>query len=285
MLNFGTCSWNYPSWLGLVYDWPQDRAADYLPDYARHFGTVEIDSWFYQIPSPRDAKAYAEAVPDTFRFTVKAWRGLTGPGRPEAPNPDFLNPDSLARFLDAGAALWPKTDFVMLEFGYLNRQLWPGGPQAFLEALDRFSAQVRARLGALPVQLAVEGRNGPWLDRAWFRALQAAGLAPVLSQRQYLPPVQTLAPLRDLWPRSFVLRLLGEDRAGMEERTGERWDQIVAPAPDLPSLAGFLKTLDTEGFEVTVNVNNHWEGCSPRSIARLRAALEGAAPAGPGPGP
>ena len=40
---YGTCSWNYDSWVGLVYSRPRRTAAEYLPEYAEHFPTAEID--------------------------------------------------------------------------------------------------------------------------------------------------------------------------------------------------------------------------------------------------
>ena len=44
----GTCSWNYDSWIGLVYDRKAPYSAAYLNEYARKYPTVEVDSWFYR---------------------------------------------------------------------------------------------------------------------------------------------------------------------------------------------------------------------------------------------
>jgi uncharacterized protein YecE (DUF72 family) len=43
-LRIGTCSWKYPSWVGLVYS--AERGIDYLAEYARKYDTVEVDQWF-----------------------------------------------------------------------------------------------------------------------------------------------------------------------------------------------------------------------------------------------
>ena len=65
-VRIGTCSWKYDSWKGLVYDPDrQYRPDDYLPDYAKHFTTVEIDQWFWSLfPTRREAAGpgYGEAV-------------------------------------------------------------------------------------------------------------------------------------------------------------------------------------------------------------------------------
>ena len=43
-VRFGTCSWKYPSWGGLVYrEGRQYHADEFLADYAKHLKTVEVD--------------------------------------------------------------------------------------------------------------------------------------------------------------------------------------------------------------------------------------------------
>jgi uncharacterized protein YecE (DUF72 family) len=59
-LRIGTCSWNYPSWVGLVYSQPKRTAVEYLHEYSRKYTTAEIDSWFYKIPTPAEVDAYGE---------------------------------------------------------------------------------------------------------------------------------------------------------------------------------------------------------------------------------
>ena len=79
-LRVGTCSWKYDSWKGLVYRAGVNYGPnDYLPDYAKHFNTVEVDQWFWslfppgvKLPDEATVRAYAESVPDDFLFTVKA---------------------------------------------------------------------------------------------------------------------------------------------------------------------------------------------------------------------
>jgi uncharacterized protein YecE (DUF72 family) len=70
-VKIGTCSWNYPSWVGLVYSAASPKAAGYLPEYAKRFRTAEVDSWFYRLPERQDVLEYLGAVDEGFRFTVK----------------------------------------------------------------------------------------------------------------------------------------------------------------------------------------------------------------------
>ena len=84
-LRIGTCSWKYDSWKGLYYDETKTYCPnDYLPDYAKHLDSVEIDQWFWslfpgglRLPEPETVRVYAESVPDDFVFTIKAPYALT----------------------------------------------------------------------------------------------------------------------------------------------------------------------------------------------------------------
>ena len=76
-IHFGTCSWNYDSWIGLIYSGKCNRAADYLVEYSRKFDTVEVDSWFYKIPSPEEVDDYLSASSEKMSFSCKLFIGIT----------------------------------------------------------------------------------------------------------------------------------------------------------------------------------------------------------------
>jgi uncharacterized protein YecE (DUF72 family) len=81
-LHFGTSSWSFPGWVGIVYDqlYGVPKLARHgLAAYARHplLRAVNLDSPFYKVPVPEQIAAYAAAVPEDFRFLVKAYSGLT----------------------------------------------------------------------------------------------------------------------------------------------------------------------------------------------------------------
>jgi uncharacterized protein YecE (DUF72 family) len=161
-LRIGSCSWKYDSWKGLVYE-PDKRYRpdDYLPDYAKHFTTVEIDQWFWSLfpsrvtlPDPDTAKRYAESVPADFRFTIKAPNAITlthsyskqpkGQERhANEPNPYFLSVDLLHRFLEALDPMQGKLGPVVFQFEYLNREKMPSLP-VFLDRLQGFFAKAPA---------------------------------------------------------------------------------------------------------------------------------------------
>ena len=99
-LYLGTSSWSFPGWEGIVYDRKvsQTTLARYgLTAYARHplFRTVCIDRTYYG-PITADVFArYKSAVPEDFRFVVKAHELVTSVRLKDdlaSPNPSFLEP-------------------------------------------------------------------------------------------------------------------------------------------------------------------------------------------------
>lgn len=271
-LLLGTCSWNYPSWKGLVYTRTQKTAADYLGEYARHFDTAEIDSWFYKIPSPQEAAQYDQNTPDHFVFTTKVWQNLSlthrrsAPGGPPgAENPEFLSVDGFKRFHEATLPLADKIAVYMFEFEYLNK--------AKMESVDRFIdrfGEFKVKIDpAIP--LGIEIRNKNYLTPRYFRFLQEAGIIHVFSQKQYMPHFYTIfQTYRQYLGPTTVLRLLGGDRKAIEQQTGNTWNQIVDEKPDTRDIINFSVNTTFAPGRVIVNVNNHYEGSAPLTIQRIR---------------
>src|SRR6266404_6727199 len=101
---FGTSSWSYPEWEGLVYSrrrTPSQVAREGLSEYARHplLTTVGIDRSFYA-PIPRaDLERYAGQLPAGFPCCLKAPQAVTsaaldlsGEQASRRANPEYLHP-------------------------------------------------------------------------------------------------------------------------------------------------------------------------------------------------
>src|SRR5579872_1738449 len=75
-LYVGTSGYSYKPWKGTFY--PKD-----LPDqqmlqfYGKHFRTVEINNSFFGMPKASVLKGWADAVPEDFKFILKAPRQIT----------------------------------------------------------------------------------------------------------------------------------------------------------------------------------------------------------------
>lgn len=72
----GTAGWHYSHWKGPFYPKkiPQKQFLSY---YAQHFSTVEINRTFYSLPERTVFQKYAQTVPRSFLFSVKASRFIT----------------------------------------------------------------------------------------------------------------------------------------------------------------------------------------------------------------
>jgi uncharacterized protein YecE (DUF72 family) len=73
---FGTSGFSYKEWRGSFY--PADLSpSDMLSAYAQRLPTVELNNSFYRMPRATQVQAWAAAVPDHFRFALKAPRRIT----------------------------------------------------------------------------------------------------------------------------------------------------------------------------------------------------------------
>jgi len=289
LLRLGTCSWKYDSWRGLIYESGRPyRPADYLSDYAKVLGSVEIDQWFWslfpgaaRLPEPRDVNSYNKSVPEDFIFTVKAPNALTlthfyakqSAGSASVagqPNPHFLDHGLLRRFLDLLAPLGRKLGPVMFQFEYLNRQKMPS-KEAFFERFGPF-----IRNAPTGFRYAVEIRNPNYYSRPFFDFLKSLDLGFVYLDGYYMPPIGQVFEMFAPETAGFqVLRLHGGDRLDMETETGKVWDKVISPKPEgLKSAAKIVRANARKKILTFVNVNNHYEGSAPLTIRRFLDVLQ-----------
>ena len=153
----GTSGFSYPAWEGHFYP-PGTKRPDMLSFYAGKLGAVEINNTFYRMPKADLLERWRDAVPESFRFALKASRRIT----------------HHQRLKDAG-------DSVEYLFGtakVLGERLGP-----FLFQLPPYLRRDDDRLAAflerLPAGLraAFEFRHASWFDDAVFALLEEAGAA------------------------------------------------------------------------------------------------------------
>lgn len=73
-LRTGTSGFAYPDWSPAFYP-SGTPARDLLREYAARLDACELNNTYYRQPTPERIRAWVEATPSTFRFTVKAQRG------------------------------------------------------------------------------------------------------------------------------------------------------------------------------------------------------------------
>jgi len=288
-VRLGTSSWSFPGWKGLVYRNAAPRAAlarEGLGAYARHplLRTVGLDRTFYApIPAEEYAR-YAAAVPERFRFLVKAAQDCTFPtlSRKDQGTTPSRNP----RFLDASfaseAVVGPAVEGLGRRLGTLLFQFPPlgdtelGDVPALVARLARFLRNLQK--GPL---YSVEIRNRSLLTPAYTEALSSAGAAHAFTVHPSMPSLETQAAVVGLerQPALVVRWMLGHGRGYEEAR--ERYDPFDRlAAPDPPSRAAIASLARASlrlGREVLVVVNNKAEGSAPLSVVELARELSGRA--------
>ena len=281
-LRIGTCSWKYASWKDLVYS--QEKNINYLAEYALKYDTVEIDQWFWslfgdkiELPKLHTVLEYRDSVPEDFRFTVKAPNAITLTHHYPRytagvlqPNDQFLSIDLLHRFLDRIEPLLHKVGNIMFQFEYLNRQKMPT-MQMFIDKLADFFTSAPKE-----VTYSLEPRNPQIFTHQYFTFLQEYRLAQVFLQGYFMPPITEIYwKHRNLIQDEVIIRLHGNDRKGIEERTGKKYHRIVDMRDDeLTGVIKMVQDLRKRGIGVYLNVNNHYEGSAPLTIDKIGKMLD-----------
>lgn len=284
---FGTSSWTYPGWKGLVYqqDYPKSGAtARMLEEYARFplFRTVGIDSTFYQPATSATLASYAAVLPPGFRCVSKVWDRITMhtfPAQRYKTGGGELNPD----FLDAGLfrreVLDPclehfadHTGPFVFEFQTIARRAGMTA-QAFADALDGF-------FGQLPREsmYAVELRNAEFLTPPYFAVLREHNVAHVFNSWTRMPPVGEQCSLPGAFSAPFaVARILLRPGRSYNEAVDAfaPYDRIQDANPELRrDVARLIEQAMKLRIPAYILVNNRAEGSAPQTIAAIARLLQ-----------
>ncbi|HEU0166993.1 MAG TPA: DUF72 domain-containing protein [Chloroflexota bacterium] len=177
----GTSGWSYAPWKGKFY--PADtKPENMLAEYAKRLNGVEINSTFRHMPAIGAFAKWKAAVPDGFRFAVKAPAAITHMRRLEDTEVSVIRlVERLNMLGDAcGPLLVQLPDDMQLDVPRLAN---------FLEFLRPFKRLT-----------AVEFRHESWLDERAFELLRQFDVALCLTETDEsttpLLPSSTFAYLR-----------------------------------------------------------------------------------------
>jgi uncharacterized protein YecE (DUF72 family) len=285
-VRFGSSSWNYPGWKGLVYsrDYPASGAsAAMLAEYARFplFSTVGIDSSFYGPLTEKSLRAYANALPPGFPCVSKVWDRVTVHTFAEAReknragqrNPDFLNAELFLSdvWTPLAQQFAEHRGPLVFEFQAIA-QKDEVGPQQFADQLDRFFAR-------LPPEgrYAVEVRNAEFLTPAYFAVLREHDVAHVFSSWTRMPSIGMQLDLPGSLTAGFLVAraLLRPGRYYADAVDAfAPYDRIRDPNPELRSdLVRLVETAEQLRVPAYILVNNRAEGSAPLTIAAVARLL------------
>lgn len=225
-LRAGASGYSFKAWKGAFYP-AKIRPNAMLAYYGERLPTVEINSSFYAVPRSEVLQKWAAAVPADFCFAVKAPGQITHKAQ--------LRPDTaaetLALFCTNLAALGSKC-------GPLLFQLPP--------YLKKDVARLRDFLSLLPAgtRAAFEFRNDSWFCDETCAALEAAGAALCLSERED----HALPPLIETADWGYV-RLRLEEYA---ERDLQRWAERIAATRWRETFAYFMHEPTAPAYAATL---------------------------------
>jgi uncharacterized protein YecE (DUF72 family) len=133
-------------------------SGEMLAFYARNFGTVEVNSSFYRLPTVETVRAWGEATPAGFVFAFKASRYLTHRKK-------LIDPaEPLRRVLYRADLLGPKLGPILFQL-----------PPRWRLNLERF----RSFLALLPKdhRFVFEFRDRSWFAEPVYQVLRESGVA------------------------------------------------------------------------------------------------------------
>jgi uncharacterized protein YecE (DUF72 family) len=195
MLFAGTSGFSYPAWKGKFYParLPGSKMLSY---YSSKLNGVELNGSFYRTPPETTLLRWAADTPPSFRFCMKANRGLTY-------SAEAFDRVGLARiFSQRIAVLGERLGPVLLQF--------PPTRQKNVALLDSL-------LTALQRPAAVEFRHESWFAADAYQVIREHGGALVVTDEEKWPR----APLVDLSSTAYFRLRRRYDGASLRAWMGE----------------------------------------------------------------
>lgn len=285
---FGTSSWKYPGWQGLIYsrNYPNEKIfkEKALEEYSTKFSAVGVDHSYYAVPTPRQLLLYSEQTPSTFKFVFKAPAQATVFEYPNiarfgknagSVNPYFLDIQSVQdTFINPLKALGSKVGAMIFEFSKFRIGTIESGAE-FVRRLDIFLNSLRK---TTDIPIAIEIRNKSWLVKDYFKVLINNNVSHVFNSWTEMPEISKQWELASPYELSFhVLRLLLRPGTSYASAVNEffPYDQLHKEWGDIRNAtAQIIEASMNSNKTAFVLVNNRFEGCAPKTIDGILDLLQ-----------
>tara|TARA_R110000850_G_scaffold44186_9_gene112678 strand:+ start:1595 stop:2395 length:801 start_codon:yes stop_codon:yes gene_type:complete len=174
-IHCGIGGWTFAPWRGTFY--PKGlRQADELKYAGEHLGAIEINGTYYGTQKPESFANWHDAVPDDFKFAVKASRYCTN-------RKDLRETgESIAKFTGQG----------LVELGdKLGPILWQFMPTKTFDAeeFDGFLKMLPEKLEGLPLRHALEVRHESFLCSEFVELARKHNAAVVCAHSEKYPQI------------------------------------------------------------------------------------------------
>ena len=232
-----------------------------LNEYAQHFPTVEVDTFFYALPQMKTIQNWLTMVPEDFQFIVKANQGMTLHKR----NQEKGEVEQLF-------AQYRRTVAPLVASGQLKTILFQFPPYFDASVADiDYLKMVRTWLGDLPV--AVELRNSSWYQPGVVDALVSycQDLKFTLVAADEPHDQVTAVPFKLVTTNPDLLRLYGRNKKGWANQ-GQSWRKTRTlykySDQELATFAQQVQQLTPQPREVCIIFNNNsGKDAAPNALA------------------
>jgi uncharacterized protein YecE (DUF72 family) len=273
----GTAGWTDPTLIKSQRFYPKGISSptDRLKFYSSQFPLVEVDASYYALPSPVNARHWAERTPPDFIFNIKAFAPIT-----QHPVEIARLPSDLQRSLPEEIRVKPRVypgdlpeDILTAIWDRFRRALDPLRDAhklgcVLLQFPPWFTAtrgnarrieDTRAKLADYPV--AVELRHASWGEPERFgrviALLRAIGASYVVVDEPQGKPNSMPPAIEVADPRLAVVRFHGQKAETWDARVSvaEKFDYLYSPA-ELEPWARDAQKLAKEAEAVHLIFNN-----------------------------
>ncbi len=269
-LYLGTSSWSFPGWAGIVYDRQVSQttlARHGLAAYARHplFRTVCIDRTYYSPITAEDFARYESAVPEDFRFVVKAHELVTSARQKD----DFASPNPL--FLEPGYAVDEVIGPCLEGLGRKAAVMLLQFPPQMVDNVAAFNDKLHRFLSDLPkgVLYAVELRNPELFNEGYRELLQDVGASHCFNSHPKMLSLedQVRQSAADAWPTIVVRWMLRRNLRYSDAK--DAFYPFEKLADEDTGERRAVASLCRDAKRAFIIVNNKAEGPAPLSLVSL----------------
>jgi uncharacterized protein YecE (DUF72 family) len=209
-IHIGIGGWDYDPWRETFYP-PRLAKAKQLEYVGRHLTATEVNATYYSSQKPETFARWARAVPEGFRFALKASRFCT--------NRRALGEagESIGRFCGQG----------FTELGdKLGPILWQLAPTKKYDPdeIGAFLALLPASRDGIALRHAIEARHDSFRDRAFVAQARAAGVAIVVADHDTYPEI---ADLTADFVYARLQRTRANEPAGYPPADLDRWAGVI----------------------------------------------------------
>ena len=253
----GIGGWDYDPWRETFYP-PKLAKAKQLEHAARQLTAIEINATYYKLQKPELFARWAKAVPDGFKFAIKASRycsnrRLLGEGG-----------EAIERFCGQGfTELGDRLGPILWQF-MATKKFDPDDFQAFLALLP-------ATVDGVSVRHAIEPRHESFRDPAFVAMARAAGVAIVFGDSADFP---CFADLSGDFAYARLQNARADEPTGYAPAELDRWAAIArqwatgeSPS-ELPYVAAPAAAIPRDTYVFMIN------GAKERAPAAAMALMD-----------